>query len=221
MDEIHFYFLFIFLDTLHGLWDLSSPTRDRTRAWQWKCQVLTSAPPGNSRNSFLYLEDYLKWCVHHIACAPDSISKVYRDKLKKLLMAIGNWPGSLGYPRPWLLSSNHWEIGLKASQMPYHCRLIVVSFSFATAYKGTHVSAIWKKQTDPTFHLTTSSCYSCSEELCNNYYFSTSLYVWIKKKLQEILRTQSNLWLISVPSLNLATKHVFIFLPLKWREVHS
>ena len=37
-----------FLAVLHGLWDLSSPTRDRTQGpWQSKCQVLTTEPPGS------------------------------------------------------------------------------------------------------------------------------------------------------------------------------
>ena len=36
----------------HGLWDLISPTRDRT--WQWKQRVLTAGPPGNSLGIFFY-----------------------------------------------------------------------------------------------------------------------------------------------------------------------
>ena len=40
-----------FLAVLHGLWDLSSPTLDWTRPPcppAWKCQVLTTEPPGTS-----------------------------------------------------------------------------------------------------------------------------------------------------------------------------
>ena len=38
-------FIFIFLASLHGLWDLSSLTRD----WTWALsRVLTTGPPGNS-----------------------------------------------------------------------------------------------------------------------------------------------------------------------------
>ena len=43
-----------FLAALRGLWDLSSPTRDRTRApLQWKRGVLTTGPPGNSQKNLL------------------------------------------------------------------------------------------------------------------------------------------------------------------------
>ena len=41
----HFVYLFFFLVTLQGLWDLSSLTRDRTLGG--KCGVLTTEPPGN------------------------------------------------------------------------------------------------------------------------------------------------------------------------------
>ena len=38
-----------------GMWDLSSPTRDRTQApLQWKCKVLTTGPPRKSPNSVLH-----------------------------------------------------------------------------------------------------------------------------------------------------------------------
>ena len=40
----HFVYSF-FLVTLQGLWDLSSPTRERTLGW--KCGVLTTEPAGN------------------------------------------------------------------------------------------------------------------------------------------------------------------------------
>ena len=38
------------------LWDLNFLTRDWTYAWQWKCWVLTTEPPGNSQGwlSFVY-----------------------------------------------------------------------------------------------------------------------------------------------------------------------
>ena len=42
------FFFFFFLALRHGLWDLSSPTRDWTQPWQWKSWVLTSRLPGNS-----------------------------------------------------------------------------------------------------------------------------------------------------------------------------
>ena len=42
-------FLFLFLAAPRGLWDLSSPTRDWTPGpQQWKGEVLTTGPPGNS-----------------------------------------------------------------------------------------------------------------------------------------------------------------------------
>ena len=44
-----FYFYFIFLATLHGMWDLSSPTRNDTPCSQhWKHGVITTGPPGKS-----------------------------------------------------------------------------------------------------------------------------------------------------------------------------
>ena len=62
----HSFFLF-FLATLCSLWDLSSLTRDWTQAWQWKHQVLTTGPPGNSPfHSFLWLSSiplYVCMCV--------------------------------------------------------------------------------------------------------------------------------------------------------------
>ena len=42
------FFFFFLLTTLHGLQDLSSPSRDLTRAPQWKWRVLTTGQPGNS-----------------------------------------------------------------------------------------------------------------------------------------------------------------------------
>ena len=44
-------FFFFFLAVPRGLWGLSSPTRDQTRApLQWKHGVLTTGPPGKSLN---------------------------------------------------------------------------------------------------------------------------------------------------------------------------
>ena len=42
----HFNF-FNFLAMLHGMWDLSSPTRDQTHT-HWKSGALTAGPPGTS-----------------------------------------------------------------------------------------------------------------------------------------------------------------------------
>ena len=43
---IYFYFLALLPD----MWDLSSPTRDRTHApLHWKCGILTTGPPGMSQ----------------------------------------------------------------------------------------------------------------------------------------------------------------------------
>ena len=47
--QIHLSVSFTFtpLPTPHSLWDLSSQTRDWTRAQQWECGVLTAGQPGN------------------------------------------------------------------------------------------------------------------------------------------------------------------------------
>jgi len=45
------WFSFLFLAKSYGLPDLSFPTRDWTQARQWKCWVLTTAPPGKSQLS--------------------------------------------------------------------------------------------------------------------------------------------------------------------------
>ena len=40
---------YIFLVVPHGIWDLSSLTRDRTSGpWMWKRRVITTGPPGKS-----------------------------------------------------------------------------------------------------------------------------------------------------------------------------
>ena len=39
---------FLVLAMLHGMWDLSSPTRIEPGPCQWKRQVLTTGPPGKS-----------------------------------------------------------------------------------------------------------------------------------------------------------------------------
>ena len=51
----------------HGMWDLSSPTRDGTL--QWKRRVLTTGPPGNS---LLYL--FIPLPVCHCLCLYTSVS---------------------------------------------------------------------------------------------------------------------------------------------------
>ena len=48
--------LLLFLATLHSLWDLSSPTRDRTRGpRQWKRRALTTELPGNSQQFIIII----------------------------------------------------------------------------------------------------------------------------------------------------------------------
>ena len=43
------FFLSFFKAALCGMWDLSSPTGDRTcSSLQWECRVLTTGPPGKS-----------------------------------------------------------------------------------------------------------------------------------------------------------------------------
>ena len=45
-------FLFFFLATPHGLWDLSSPNQGLIPGpWQWKRRVLTIGLPGNSQHN--------------------------------------------------------------------------------------------------------------------------------------------------------------------------
>ena len=57
--DIHVTFLFFWS---HGLWDLSSPTRDRTqRPLPWKHEVLTTGPPGNSQYVTFLRRDPLSW----------------------------------------------------------------------------------------------------------------------------------------------------------------
>ena len=113
----------VYLAMLRSLWDLSSLIRDQTL--QWKHQVLTSGSLGKSPNSFLYLEGYLRWCLHHIAHAPDSISNVCGCKLKRLLMAFG-------LPRA-LLGCFQQTPG-KLIWRPARYRLISISFPFAIAF---------------------------------------------------------------------------------------
>ena len=50
---------------LFSLWDLSSLIRDWTWALQWKCQVLTTGPPGNSQG-LMYLRSLFnfQWNNH-------------------------------------------------------------------------------------------------------------------------------------------------------------
>ena len=113
----------VYLAMLRSLWDLSSLIRDQTL--QWKHQVLTSGSLGKSPNSFLYLEGYLRWCLHHIAHAPDSISNVCGRKLKRLLIAFG-------LPRA-LLGCFQQTPG-KLIWRPARYRLISISFPFAIAF---------------------------------------------------------------------------------------
>ena len=48
---LNYYYYLNFLVKSHGMWALSSPTRDQTCApLQWKCQVLTTGPPDMSPN---------------------------------------------------------------------------------------------------------------------------------------------------------------------------
>lgn len=47
--------IIIFGYTRRGLQDLSFPTRDWTRPWQWKCQVLTTRPPGDSHGALFWV----------------------------------------------------------------------------------------------------------------------------------------------------------------------
>ena len=54
----HYFFLIkhlFFLAMPHSLRDFSSPTRDRTRATAMKARILTTRPPGNSRNILYFI----------------------------------------------------------------------------------------------------------------------------------------------------------------------
>ena len=115
---------------LCSLWDLSSLIRDQTRQWPLD---LTSGPLGNSPNSFIYLEDYLKWCLHHIAHAPDSISNVCGGKLKRLLMAFG---------LPQALLGCFQQTTGKLVWRPARHHLIIISFPFAIAFTSSVTSAV-------------------------------------------------------------------------------
>ena len=119
---------------LCSLWDLSSLIRDQT--WQWPLD-LTSGPLGNSPNSFIYLEDYLKWCLHHIAHAPDSISNVCGGKLKRLLMAFG---------LPQALLGCFQQTTGKLVWRPARHHLIIISFPFAIAFTSPVTSAVKNSQ---------------------------------------------------------------------------
>ena len=62
LEKIFFFFLqFYFTFLLHGMWDLCSLSRDRTRVpvmgtcpLQWKHGVLTTGPPGSPRKTFFF-----------------------------------------------------------------------------------------------------------------------------------------------------------------------
>ena len=67
------YFLFNFLTVLHGMWDLTSPTRDRTL--QWKHRILITGPPGKSQGldlTFLGLDIDVAygWPSSHLSLPP-------------------------------------------------------------------------------------------------------------------------------------------------------
>ena len=56
-NSLAFSFLFLkffclFLAALHGMWDFSSPTRDRTHTPYSGSTVLTTGPPGDSLSCF-------------------------------------------------------------------------------------------------------------------------------------------------------------------------
>ena len=68
---------FFFLAMLHGVWDLSSLTRDRNQALlHWECGVLTTGPPGKALLAIL-IRPFLS--VHALGVSSFSADMVILD----------------------------------------------------------------------------------------------------------------------------------------------
>jgi hypothetical protein len=90
-----------FLAAPHGLQDLSSPTRNWTRApVQWKCRVLTTGPPGNSHFNLL---------VYH--CFSTMVVLPFRESLGNILEIRGCFFFFLVV----MMTVRYWQWGLWAS----------------------------------------------------------------------------------------------------------
>ena len=78
------FFLFVCVSVPCGMWDLSSPTRDRIQnssPLQWKRRVLTTGPPGKPLNS----QNWQNWIQIHSTWSQDS------EFIKTQLMQFPLW----------------------------------------------------------------------------------------------------------------------------------
>ena len=66
VSGFHLFFLFFFLATPLGMWDLGSLTRDQTCPLQWNRRVLTTGPPGNSPEFHLLIMPSLTCVWIHV-----------------------------------------------------------------------------------------------------------------------------------------------------------
>ena len=56
---------YLFLATLHGMWDLNSQTRNQTPCpLHWECGVLITGPPGKSHKEVNRIQNWVGKKIH-------------------------------------------------------------------------------------------------------------------------------------------------------------